>query len=351
MVLCEQSETAQLDLNENPQRVSLQVQQAIQQAMMSLNRYPRTAEDLETQIARYLGHGLTSAHIIAGAGGSSILHKVAATCIGPEDEAIIPIPAFPVYAHSVKARGGLPVLVEHGNSYQVDVNEILQHVNKRTRVVYVCSPHNPTGTYCSQAQLDHLMAQLPASTLLVFDEVYWHFGAHPDRARPWRHLQARPNLLIIHSFSKAFGLAGLRLGYGIAQPELITRLKAISALFSLNQLTLAAGAAALQDQAFVTSSIALIQEQRAVLYEGLRQLPGIATVIPSEASFVAFRPRLPSTWVVDQLEARNIRVRELSGFTMSGWVRVSVGNPPDNQRFLTAIAEVLENGPQVEQAG
>ncbi len=261
----------------------------------------------------------------------------------PGDEAIIPVPAFPVYQHSIVQNGGKPVLVEHNDNHHVDVEEILAHVNARTRIVYICSPHNPTGTYCSQRQLDRLLTHLPASVLLLFDEVYWHFGAHPDRARPWRHLPAYPNLLILHSFSKAFGLAGLRLGYGIACPDVIALLKAKTPLFTLNRLTLAAGEAALADQDFVTQSTTLIQEQRAVLYEGLRQLSGIDMVLPSEASFVAFRPRVPSTWLVAQLEARQILVRELSGFTMPGWVRVSVGYPADNQRFLAAMAEVLED--------
>ncbi len=343
MVPSTPTEAAQLDLNENPRMVSSRVQQAIREAFTVLNRYPGGTGGLEAKIAAYLEHGLTAAHIIAGAGGSQILHKVAATMITPGDEAIIPIPAFPVYQHSVVQNGGKPVLVEHNDNHQVDVDEILAHVNDRTRIVYICSPHNPSGSFCAQSQLDYLVTRLPSSVLLVFDEVYWHFGAHPDRARPWRHFDACPNLLILHSFSKAFGLAGLRLGYGIAHPDLIARLKASSLPFTLSQLTLAAGNAALEDQEFVSASIALIQEQRSVLYEGLQQLPNIATVLPSEASFVAFRPRVPSEWLVAQLAARNIRVRELTGFTMPGWVRVSVGYPDDNQRFLAAMAEVLED--------
>ena len=336
-------EAAQLDLNENPQTVSSTVQKAIRQAATKLNRYPGGTSNLETKIAHYLGHGLGPANIIVGAGGSEILHRVAATLVASGDEAIIPIPAFPVYQSSIELSGGTPILIEHQDNYQVDIDEILAHVNARTRIVYVCSPHNPTGTFCSQSQLDQLIAKLPPSVMLLFDEVYWHFGSHPDRARPWRHLRKYPNLLVLHSFSKAFGLAGLRLGYGIAQSKVIARLKALSYPFNLNRLTLAAGEEALKDQAFVARSVSLIQEQRTVLYEGLLQLSSIEEVIPSEASFVAFKPRLPGAWLVAQLAASNILVRELSGFTMPGWVRVSVGSPEDNLRFLTAMRDILEH--------
>lgn len=337
---------ALLNLNENPRMVSARVQEAIVQSIPFLNRYPLNWDPLEAKVAAYLGHGFTAAHIMMGHGGSEVLNDIARSCIGPGDEAIIPIPAFPVYEAVVRRYGGVPVFAKLADDFGLDVEEILARVSPRTKVVYVTSPHNPMGTICTQSQLDILMQELPPDVLLVFDEVYWHFAAHPDRARAWPYVSERGNILILHSFSKAFGLAGLRLGYGIAHPDTITRLGAGQTMFRFNHLIQAAGTAALQDMESVQQSIDLMQGQRRSMHISLAQMEGVAQVVPSEASFVSFRPVPSSEWVVAQLEAHRILVRELIHFRMPGWIRASVGLPSDNQRFLEALAQVLDSRPE-----
>ena len=150
--------------------------------------------------------------------------------------------------------------------------------------------------------------------------------------------------MILHSFSKAFGLAGLRLGYGICQAETKARVNRGNTEFRFNHLVRAAGEAALQDAAFVSESIALMQEQRQRLYAGLKAMAGIERVLPSQASFVSFRPAPPSARVAAQLAERQVWVRELTAFRMPGWIRVSVGLPHENERFLHTLQDVLARG-------
>ncbi len=329
-----------LSLNENPLSLSPMVKAAVAAEATRLNRYPTDGRGLEAQIAAHLGHGLTEDNITLGHGGSDILKRVAAFYIRPGDEAVIPIPNFPLYAVEVGKRGGIPVLTECNNDFTLDVDALLGQVTPRTRLMFITSPNNPSGTVLRQHQLDSLVAQLPEHVFLVFDEVYWHFGAQPDRARAYHHLE-RKNLLILHSFSKAFGLAGLRLGYGITHAEIASGLLYAETPMRHNRLLTAAGAAALRDTAHVMQAVELIRSQRTYLYEKLAALPGVRQVLRSEASFVTFRPAGSSAWIAQELEARNVFVRELSAFHMPGWLRVSVGLPADNACFLTALQDVL----------
>lgn len=330
-----------LNLNENPRMVSWRVEQAVMNALSSLNRYPGDLSAFEGRIADYVGQGFTADNITIGHGGSDVLHRIVRNCLAPGDEAIIPIPAFPLYALGVTQLGGKPVFVECDHEFALDPDEVLAQVSSKTKLLYLTSPNNPSGLTLPQTHLDYLLERVPARVLVVFDEVYWHFAEQPDRARAYAHAQARDNIVILHSFSKAFGLAGLRLGYGICTAQTKTRVNRGNTEFRFNHLVRAAGEAALQDATFVSESIALMQDQRQRLYAGLKAMAGIERVLPSQASFVSFRPVPSSAWVAAQLAERRIWVRELTAFHMPGWLRVSVGLPNENEIFLHAVQDVL----------
>lgn len=336
-----------LSLNENPLAPSPMVEAAVAAEVPHLNFYPTHGRELEAELAAYLGHGLTEQNITLGHGGSEVLKRVAAAYIQPGDEAVIPVPTFPVYAADVGRRGGVPVLTECHDDFTVDVEALLGQVTSKTRLMYITSPNNPSGAVLPQNELDYLVSKLPDHVFLLFDEVYWHFGAQPHRARAYRHLE-RQNIMILHSFSKAFGLAGLRLGYGIAHATTTSDFLRFEPAMRHNRLLTAAGAAALRDTAHVTRAVELVQSQRTYLYEGLAALLGVTQVLRSEASFVPFRPAGSSTGIARELEARNVFVRELSAFHMPGWLRVSVGLPAANECFLAALQDVLEHRPIVE---
>ncbi len=336
-----------LNLNENPLSPSSTVVAAVASAAAQLNYYPTSGSSLEARIAAYLGHGLTEDNITLGHGGSDILKRVSATYIQPGDEAVIPVPNFPLYALDVGNRGGIPVLTECNNDFTLDVDALLGQVTAKTRLMYITSPNNPSGTVLPQDEMDYLMSRLPDHVFLIFDEVYWHFGVQPHRARAYHYL-GRKNVLILHSFSKAFGLAGLRLGYGIAHAEVTADLCHSQTTRWHSRLLTAAGEAALLDTERVDQAIDLVHAQRAYLYEGLAALPGIRQVLPSEASFVTFQPEGSSVRLAQELEDRNVFVRELGAFHMPDWLRVSVGLPEVNACFLAALQDILEHRPIVE---
>lgn len=329
-----------LSLNENPLAPSPEVIAAVAKSSLYLNLYPDHGKLLEASIAAYLGQGLREDNITVGHGGTDILRRVAAAYINTGDEAVIPVPTFPMYAINVANRGGIPVLTECNDDFTLDVDSLLGQVTAKTRLMYITSPNNPSGTVLLQEELDFLVSRLPEHVFLIFDEVYWHFGAHPERARAYRHL-GRNNLLILHSFSKAFGLAGLRLGYGITNAGLTPSFLDPNTSLWHNRLLTAAGTAALKDVEHVKQAVDLVQSQRIYLQEGLAAQKGILQVLPSEASFVTFKPEDSSASLVEELGHRNVQVRDLASFYMPGWVRVSVGLPTANECFLAALQDVL----------
>ncbi len=336
-----------LNLNENPLAPSMAVKLAVARAAELLNFYPVGDKRLEASIASQLGHGLTEDNITLGHGGTDVLRRIAASRIKPGDEAVIPIPTFPLYAIHVATLGGIPVLTECRDDFTLDVRALLGQVTPRTRIMYVTSPNNPSGTVLPQIDLDYLVCNLPEHVLLVFDEVYWHFGEHPERARAFKYLNQN-NILILHSFSKAFGMAGLRLGYGISSAETASGLLSPNTSLWHNRLCTAAAEAALLDTPHVCKAVELVQSQRTYLFDGLRHQKGVRQVLRSEASFVTFQPEVSSEWLTQELEARNILIRELTSFNMPGWLRVSVGLPAANDCFLAALQDALERRPHVE---
>ncbi len=336
-----------LNLNENPLAPSTSVKMAVSRAAELLNYYPVSGKGLEASIASHLGHGLTKDNITLGHGGTDVLRRVAAARIEPGDQAVIPIPTFPLYAMHVATLGGVPVLTECRNDFTLDVEALLGQVTPKTKLMYVTSPNNPSGIVLPQNELDHLVSNLPEQVLLVFDEVYWHFGEHPERARAFKFLD-RNNILILHSFSKAFGLAGLRLGYGITSAATALGLLSPNTSMWHNRIWTAAAEASLLDAEHVCRAVELVKSQRTFLYNGLTAQEGVRQVLRSEASFVTFQPEVSSEWLTQELEARNILIRELTPFNMPGWLRVSVGLPAANECFLAALQDALEHWPLIE---
>ena len=333
-----------LHLNENPRPPSKAVANAVLGVLSGLNRYPKVPNRLHGRLAEYLGNGLTVENISVGHGGVDVLHQLAVAFLHPGDEAIVPRPNFPVYVNNVANRGASLVQVEL-NDYRLDTQALLDAVTPATRMMYLTSPHNPCGSLTTQDELDWLMEYLPDHVLLVFDEVYWHFASDPDQARAWKHVHADRNVVALHSFSKAFGMAGLRLGYAVSSPRIKQKFCPPISEFRVNLMTEAAGLAALEDTEGVRESIRLMQEGCTVLYNALSEMDGVIRVLPSQASFVAFRPDCSGKWLESQLADRNILVRELSGFQMPGWVRISVGNPGETEQCLSEVADILSNRP------
>ena len=334
-------EVIKIGSNESPLGPSPLAVAAMQQAAASLNRYPPMGDDdLKAVLAETLGQGLQPENFFTGNGGCDVLWMIAGGFLGPERECIICRPTFPVYDVTARRVGTNVVYVDlDPDHFTYDVEAILAAVTEKTRVIYLCSPNNPTGGLLSAEQMETLVNNVPDHVLLVTDEVYHHFITADNRADPLPYVLNGKNVVVIHSFSKAYGLAGLRLGYGIARPEIIEYLARIRLPFHLDRMTIEGGMAALRDTAYLQNSVELVVAGRQWLYEALSQLE--VQVWPSQANFILFKPPFAATEVSEQLLRRGIIVRPMGNFYLPDHLRVSVGLPEENERFVSALREIL----------
>ena len=325
-----------LSSNENPLPPSPKVVETLQAAVQNLNRYPPMGDDgLREALATYIGRGIQANQFVTGNGGCDVLRMIAD---GFLNEAVICPPTFPVYELTVKRTGANAVYAPLNDHYEYDIDAILAAITDKTRLIYLCSPNNPTGSYLTDSQLEALMAGLPDHVVVVADEVYYHFNTAPDFANSFNYLDR--NLIIVHSFSKVFGLAGLRLGYGIARPELAEYLSRSRLPFHINLMTMLGGESGLGDRDHIEETVSLIVSEREKMASRLAAIEGIQQW-PSQANFILFQPPYKADEVAARLQQKGAIVRELSGFYMPGFLRATIGLPEENERFIGDLQRVI----------
>lgn len=328
--------------NESPFGPSPAVVAAVQRNAAELGSYPpETDEALRAALADFHGRGLTPDHFVAENGAATMLDLVARVTLARGDAAVICPPTFPIYAMIVEYLGGVvaPAPLDE-LSFAYNIDDMLAAVTPRTRLLYVCSPNNPTGNIMTADQLARLFAGLPPEVLVVYDEVYHHFITQDDRPDPVGHVLAGDNLIVVHSFAKAYGMAGLRLGYGIARPDIIRRLAPLRRPFYLGTLLFEAGRAALGDQAHVRNTVEATLVGREWLYGQLQEL-GLQ-VWPGQGNFLLFACPVPASEWAAALEQRGILVRPAYG--LPNHIRVSIGLPAANQALVEALGEMIAEG-------
>ena len=328
-----------LSANESPLPPSPAVLAAIAHEASQLNRYPARDERLAVALASHYGRGLSPEHVVAAASGSEVLELLARAHLSPGDEAVISTPTFPVYAKTIARQGATIVDAPlDPDTFTCDIERILEAITDRTRLLYLCNPGNPTGVMMTGPACDALLAVLPSHVTLVIDEVYHHFVARTDFPDAVQYvLDGRP-VVVVHSFSKVFGLAGMRLGYGMAPPATIERLARYKLDFHLGRLAVAAGIAALGDADYRRRVVDVVKSGKEYLYGELGRLR-----VPfwySETNFVLIRPADASD-THGALLKRGIRVRPTDGNGLPGHLRVTVGLPEENRHFIDALEAVL----------
>ena len=257
--------------------------------------------------------------------------------LSPGDEVIICPPTFPVYELTAKQAGSAIVTVPlQPGTFAWRVDAILDAVSSMTRLLYLCSPNNPTGSLLPLDQLNHIIDSLPQRVIVVFDEVYYHFISEQNRPDPVDYILQDANILALHSFSKAYGLAGLRLGYGIAKPQIARQISALQRPFHLNTLCFEAGLAALADTSHVEKTVAVTLAGRDWLIGHIREL-GLEAW-PSQSNFILFRCPVPAIEWAEKLQGYNILVRP--AFGLPDHLRVTVGLPEANHAFIDALSEL-----------
>jgi histidinol-phosphate aminotransferase len=322
--------------NENPLGPSPKALAALGGAQDMLHRYPDGgAYRLRQAIAdRWKVAG---EQVILGNGSDEILGLLARTFLTPGDEAIMADHTFVIYKMEVTAVHAKPVVVPLAN-WTHDLESMVRAVTPRTRLLFVCNPNNPTGTMVPVKAVDRLMAEVPEDVIVVFDEAYFEYVRNPQFPDTMAYVRRGRNVIVLRTFSKIYGLAGLRIGYGISTTEIIDFLNRVRPPFNANSLAQAAALAALGDDEHVAKSRAVNAAGLEQMEQGLRAL-GI-TPIPSETNFLYFDTKQNGRLVFETLLRAGIIVRHIDG-TM---LRVTIGQPDENAAFLHALKKVLHGG-------
>lgn len=332
----EESTIVKLASNENPLGVSPKAAQAIRAVLDGLARYPDgNGFELKQALVRRLGVAMDS--IVLGNGSNDVLELAARSFLTPGLSALYSQHAFAVYPLAVQAMGAQGIAVP-ARDYGHDLAGMSRAVRPDTRMVFIANPNNPTGTYIPGAVLEAFIAALPQHVLVVLDEAYNEYLEPQFRYDSIGWLKKYPNLLITRTFSKVYGLAGLRVGYALAAPGVADLMNRVRQPFNVNSLSLAAAAAALDDEDFMRESYELNRRGMQQIVAGL-QRQGLAH-IPSYGNFVTFK--VPDAAAVfRKLLKAGVIVRPIANYGMPDHLRVSIGLESENVRFLDALQRAL----------
>jgi histidinol-phosphate aminotransferase len=328
--------------NENPLGVSPMVQKALQDHAAGVFRYPRSGSpELRTALAAHLG--VPEEWIVAGNGSDEIIDLLIRVAARPGcDHILIFDPSFSMYRLLAKLSGVEIRTVPLGEDFHFPWDRLLHAVTGETALVFVTTPDNPTGYAPPVQELEILARQLPSRTLLVVDEAYMDFAAPMDHYSLLSRLRDFPNVVVLRTFSKLYGLAGLRLGYGVMPPWLADALIRVKPPFSVNILAEIAGLAALRDVHFVQASLDCVQVGRAWLATELARLG--CRVFPSQANFLLFKPdhgAMSALDVFQKLLEQGVITRPLKSYGMEEYLRVTVGTEEENRIFVRELEAVL----------
>ena len=306
-------------------------------AAPELNQYPDGAcYELKEALSKHLG--VASSQLIVGNGSDEVIKLLAEAFLCPGDEVILGRYTFSEYEFATRLMGGKLVVVDP-KDWREDLSAMAEAVTERTRLVFVGNPNNPLGTVVAKREVDALLAKLPQDAILVLDEAYYEYVTDPDYPESIDYVKEGKNVIALRTFSKAYGLAGLRVGYGIAKDEIISALNRVREPFNVNLLAQVAAKAALEDQEHIEKSKQINEEGKAYLYAEFERL-GLE-YIPTEANFIMVKVGRPSREVFSELLRRGVIIRTGDIFGLDDFIRVSIGLPEENRRFISALSEVL----------
>ncbi len=338
------SNSLKLASNENPLGTSPMAQAVAAQSLRELHLYPDdTAFRLRHKLAAR--HGVHPDQLVLGAGSSDVIDMVARAFLGPGRNAVFARHSFAMYGIYTQATGAeckvadaLPA--DHPEQpYGHDLATLAAAVDEHTQVIFIANPNNPTGTWISKEALKAFIGALPSRLIVVLDEAYIEYVEEPGFPDGSQWLGQFPNLVVTRTFSKIYGLAALRVGYGLANPELAALISRVRHPFNVNAVALAAAEAALDDGVFVDRSIAVNREGLLQLVDGVRAL-GL-TYIPSVANFLCVQFPQIGADIYPRLLKEGVIVRPVGGYELPQHLRISVGTSEQNCRCLEALAKVL----------
>ncbi|MEW6336448.1 MAG: histidinol-phosphate transaminase [Acidobacteriota bacterium] len=331
----------QLNSNENPYGLSKAAREAMARSFDVASRYPGDVEQ-EVRITLAAHHGVTTEHILLACGSGEILRLADATFLGPGRTLVVAEPTFEAVLTYSGVTRAEAITVPLDADFRHDLAAMAKACDSRTGLVYVCNPNNPTGTLVGGDDLAAFLAALPASATVLVDEAYHHFVESAAYRSAVAMLASRPNLVVARTFSKIYGLAGMRLGYAIASPENVDAMRAHAAANRANAAVLAAALASLRDAGLVPAVRTRLNETRAFLCGELAR--DGRRFIPSEANFVMVELGTDVEPVIAAFKEKKILVGRKFP-SMPTWLRVSIGTPAETAAFVKALRDIVPAAP------
>lgn len=341
-----QPQLIKLDSNENPFGPSPRAIQAMQSALAASNFYPDDGcAELRSRLATH--HAVSTEQVLVTAGSTEMLALLCQTMLAPGPNAVTSERSFVLYGIAVHSTGARLIQSPmRRDDDRFDLDAILAAINQDTRIVFLANPNNPTGTMLEAAAVDNFLAEKPGHVVVVLDEAYYDFALHfaalrkVEYSRSLEYLRRGASVIVLRTFSKAHGLAGLRVGYGLGPAELLAYCARLRNTFSVSSLAQAAALAALDDHNHIAQVVSNNTSQALVLTEGLSKLG--YRVVPTSANFLYCDVGEEASGVAGRLRAEGISVRPLGAWGAPTCIRVTVGTPEQNQLFLSAMRKIVE---------
>ena len=319
--------------NENPVGPSPRVLQSIENILKNTHRYPDgNATKLKEVIGRKFS--VKSNQVTIGNGSNDIIEFIARSFLGTDDSAIYSEHAFAVYPLVVKAVGAEGIEVPAKN-FSHDLDAMLDSIKSNTKIIFIANPNNPTGSFIGRAEILKFLDKVPEDIIVLLDQAYFDYSSFEDSDVDFDILNNFPNLVMSRSFSKAYGLAGFRIGYSVSSEDIANYLNRVRQPFNANSLALFAAEQAIEDEEFMNKCLQLNLEQKKFLYKGLESLG--FHCLPSKGNFISFDCKEDSTGLFNRLLSQGVIVRTLGVYKMPNFLRVSVGLPEENLIFLEKL--------------
>ena len=323
--------------NENPLGPSPKAVEAIMGAVKDVHRYPdANNHHLRKRLAEKLA--VESEEIVLGNGSNEIIELLVRTFLRYGEEVIMPAPSFLMYEIVVQAGGGRPVKVPL-KGLGIDLEAMAECISGRTRMVFVNNPNNPTGTIVSKDRLEDFLQQIPPDVILVVDEAYIEFVRDETCPMGLDYVHSEKPVVTLRTFSKAYGLAGLRIGYGVMKQELANLIHRVRQPFNVNALAQAGALAALDDDAFFEETIRIVHEGLDFLYDEVDKV-GLKS-FATQTNFFLIDVERDAKAVFEKMLRRGVIVRAMTAYGYPTYIRINVGLPEENRRFVKALREVL----------
>lgn len=330
-------EVIKLASNENPLGCSPKVKEALNDIINETHMYPDASNfELKEAISKKLG--VSPEQVFCGTGSDSLIRVICNTFINPGDESIMAEITFPRYEASVKLMGGKVISIPMKDN-GLDIEAMVDAITERTKIIWFCNPNNPTGTIFTKQELDKVLGKIPPNVVIIMDEAYIEYVTDKNFPNSLELLPKYPNMVVLRTFSKAYGLASLRCGYGIVHKELGEYFNRIIGPFDVNLFAQKAAIAALEDEAFLNLVFETNLKGREYLYGELdkMKLPYAKT----NANFIMTNTLVDDKIVFDRLLKAGIIVRPGHLLGMPGWMRVTIGTEVQNHKFIKALKEIL----------